>query len=44
MSELTKEYNDLSAKFNEDISSFSSTLQSKHITDAVTQLAAFDKL
>ena len=44
MSELTKEYNDLNSKFNEDISSFSSTLQSKHINDAVTQLAAFDKL
>ena len=44
MSDLTKEYNDLNAKFNEDISSFSNTLQSKHINDAVTQLAAFDKL
>ena len=44
MNELNKEYNDLNAKFNEDISQFSNTLQSKHINDAVTQLANIEKL
>ena len=44
MKKLTKEYDDLSARFEEDILQFSYSLQSKHINDAVTQLAAIDKL